>query len=706
MLEIESKSKEEQVKRKLDAEAITAALEAGGKVAQRLPHYEKRQAQIDLMRLIIRGFNEDAIVAAEAGTGVGKSFAYLLPALSYALLNNERIVISTATITLQQQLFEKDIPLVVSALGKKVKAVLVKGRGNYLCRRRLDDAIKEGGLLDERENDDLAAIVEWAETAKTGSLSDLPFVPVPGLWSRVCSESDSCMGGRCPEKARCFVLALRAEAASAAILVANHHLLFADLAARSQGAGYETSVVLPPYDRVVIDEAHAVEESVTSLFSEEFGKIGLFHQLGRLYRNRRGKRSGLLLKILSIISPDIADFDQKCYEIEDKIQRMKENAEDLDAAGLSLCLNDGFFRLTEDKEALVWDKLDLYLANLRVQIASFVKMVKDMAENSSLDEDEGTAIWEVKGAIRRIEAIGGICADFAAFKTHPDKVMWIERQGKQNDIWARFIVTPLDTAAVLQNALFEPNKTVICVSATLTVAGNFGYWGSRCGLGGASGGPDSGASRGIVRTPVPASRTASGFGANHGIARDTVPASRPASASGAGRPSSMGRPVLTGVFPSPFPYKSSVLLAVPKDAPFPNEEAFRGFVDRLVPRLVMAAGGSGLLLFTSYESLKSAYAAARPLLEARGIRCLKQGDDDRTRLLQTFLADEKSTLFATDSFWEGVDAPGDTLRLVIICKLPFRAPSEPVFEARCELLEKNGGNPFMDISVPEAVMKF
>ncbi|MDR3276286.1 MAG: hypothetical protein LBT11_03575 [Treponema sp.] len=166
------------------------------------------------------------------------------------------------------------------------------------------------------------------------------------------------------------------------------------------------------------------------------------------------------------------------------------------------------------------------------------------------------------------------------------------------------------------------------------------------------------------------------------------------------------RPVLCGQFPSPFPYKTATLLAVPGDAPLPEESAFRPFVDQAVTRLAETAGGSALILFTSYEALKSAYAAARPVLEQSGIRCFKQGDDDRSRLLASFLADETSVLFATDSFWEGVDAPGDTLRLVILCRLPFRSPNDPVFEARSEALDKQGGNPFMDLSLPEAVMKF
>jgi ATP-dependent DNA helicase DinG len=232
--------------------------------------------------------------------------------------------------------------------------------------------------------------------------------------------------------------------------------------------------------------------------------------------------------------------------------------------------------------------------------------------------------------------------------------MWMERrQSTGGDPWVVFTQTPVEVAPDLKASLFEPNKTVICVSATLTVGQNFNYWAGRRGL---------------------------------RLVQD--------------------RPVLNGCFPSPFPYSKAVLLAVPSDAPLPEEENYQSFLDQSIGELVAAAGGSALVLFTSYQSLRSAYTAALPELQPLGIRCLKQGDDDRSRLLQTFLSDQQSVLFATDSFWEGVDAPGDTLRLVVLCRLPFRSPNDPVFEARREALEKQGGSPFMDLSLPEAVMKF
>lgn len=632
---------------KLDDAEITAALEEGGAIARRLPYYESRESQLHLMKIIVRGFNEDALVCAEAGTGVGKSFAYLLPALQYALLNDERIVISTATITLQQQLYEKDIPLVLSGLGKKLKVVLVKGRANYLCLRRLEDSLAEPGLEDG-EADELQTIADWAQISKTGSRSDLSFLPSEGIWSKICSESDTCLGMRCPKRERCFFLLLRRETADARVLVVNHHLLFADLSARSDGAGYDGTVVLPPYKRVIIDEAHTIEHAATSFFSEEFSRLGILRLTGRLYRKRRTHRSGVLLR-LAAISPE----QDKVDDAVEAIQKLRAVSDELDEAALELLQDESVFRLVPAKDAMIRSRLSAMLLKIRKEASGLAGIVRLILEAVPPADEDNSAVWESKALLRRLEAIGSAAGAFMEYKERPQEIMWIERRGTQGDSWVKFTITPLDVAPSLHESLFEPNKTVVCVSATLTIANSFQYWQRRSGL------------------------------------------------SLAGH-----REILSGMFPSPFPYTKAVLLASPQDAPLPESGTYRSFVDRSVTRLIEISGGSALVLFTSYDSLKSAYRAAAPILEEQGIKCLKQGDDDRSRLLQNFLSDESSVLFATDSFWEGVDAPGDTLRLVILCRLPFRPPGDPVFEARSEAVEERGGSSFMDLSLPEAVMKF
>jgi len=638
----------------LDPEEIIGALREGGSVASRLAQFEPRQAQLDLMEMIIRCFNEDAIGAAEAGTGVGKSFAYLLPALHFAARNNERVVISTATITLQQQLFGKDIPLVQEATGLKVKAALVKGRGNYLCFRRLEDALREPelpGVGGDSEQEELDRIAEWAKTSKSGGRDELPFSPKETIWSRVCSDADLCMGKRCSLQNRCFVVALRKAAFAARIIVVNHHLLFADLAARREGAGYEAAAVLPPYSRVIIDEAHSIEDAATSFFSKEFSKIGILRHVGRLYRRRRAQRGGLLVRFCALLSGDNASLDALAAALDS----IRHAAGEMDSPALDLCGAEGVFRFSPNRENSGADLALFPLLNaLNKKLLAFTAQVRELVEllPKELLETDPT-VWELKAILRRFESIAGICAAFANYRERQHEVMWIERRGASDgQPWAAFTQSPVELAESLKESLFSPHQTVICVSATLALSGSFNYWAIRSGA------------------------------------------------------AMTQRPLLTGCFPSPFPYASAVLLASPSDAPLPDEPEYQDFVDRAVGSLIAAAGGSALALFTSYQSLRSAWSAALPKLQSLGIRCLKQGDDDRSRLLQTFLDDTRSALFATDSFWAGVDAPGDTLRLVILCRLPFRTPNDPVFEARREAVEKNGGNPFMDLSLPEAVMKF
>ncbi|MDR3019753.1 MAG: DEAD/DEAH box helicase family protein [Treponema sp.] len=635
--------------KKLNSAQIISSLCEGGDVANKLSSYELRQSQLDLLELIIQAFNEDALLMAEAGTGVGKSFAYLLPAIYFAHETKEKTVISTATITLQQQLFNKDIPLVASAMDKPVKAVLMKGRGNYLCLRRLDDAQREPPL-DPNEHNDFQRIVEWAKTTKTGDRSELSFMPLESIWSHTCSESDLCMGSHCPYMEKCFILKLRKEANSAHIIVVNHHLLFADLAARSQGAGYEQTVVLPPFTRLVIDEAHTIENAASSFFSASFSRIGIFRQLSRLYSQRRGSLRGLLVRLCALLPTNFDLIDN----LADAVQKARARTEELETCALQFCSADGIFRLSPAlDEEIFKQSLFPHLKSLRKELLSLVNMVRDITENLDDEAAADPTAWEVKRIVKRLEDTANICDVFCKYKKHENDVLWMERNIFGSAPWVTFTRTPLDLSPKLKESVFAPCKTAVCVSATLAINEDFSYWASRCGIN-------------DLET----------------------------------------RTVLSGCFPSPFPYSKAVLLASPADAPLPDEEGYQDFVNMAAGKLAGIAGGSALILFTSYQSLTSAYNAAKEELESIGIRCLKQGDDDRARLLSTFVSETSACLFATDSFWEGVDAPGDALRLVIICRLPFRTPGDPVFEARREAVQKRGGNPFVELSLPQAVMKF
>ncbi len=632
----------------LDAETLVAQLDTGGPIARRLPCYESRPSQLELIRWIVRAFNESRVLAAEAGTGVGKSFAYILPALLWAQGNEERVIISTATINLQHQLRDKDIPLIASALARPVKTVLIKGRSNYLCRRRLLDFSQEESLFPEY-TDQRNSLIVWADKSAEGSREDIPFPVDDSLWSRVCAEADNCLSINCPERERCFVLRVKRLAADAQLIIVNHHLLLADMAARSSGAGYSGTVVLPAADRFILDEAHTVADAATSFFAQAFSRIGALKQLGRLWRRRRGMESGLLVRLMAY-SPSTEDKSVTTGLINDA----KILLQTLDKEALTFFGDRAALRLSPSRPIESYKPLLSIFKELDTLIHRLIDSVKSLIDSIDENESSKSLIWETRSALRRLETIASVCDQMGNYRELSDKVCWMElRRGSDPETWIGYSVSPLNVAPALHQALFSPAKTVVAVSATLTTAGSFEYWMRGCG-------------------------------AKMENEADT----------------------LTVSLPSPFPYDQNVLLSVPTDAPLPDNPLYEAFTAEAIRSLIIHAGGSALVLFTSYSALRAVYDAVEPDLSEAGIPVLKQGDDDRTRLLRTFVDDRKSVLFGTDSFWEGVDAPGDCLRLVIICRLPFRSPNDPIYEARREAVEAIGGNAFVTLSLPEAIMKF
>lgn len=645
---------------RLDEDEISGVLDEGGKLSGLIAGYEPRKSQVRLARDVTSAFNDGGVLAAEAGTGVGKSFAYLVPAFAWAIRNEERVVVSTATINLQKQLVDKDIPVVQRLFRKKTKAVLVKGRGNYLCRARLREALDEEGIF-AGEDHPLRRIEGWAGTTATGDRADLSFYPDEQLWSRVCSESEACLGLRCSEREGCFALRARREAADAHVVVANHHLLFADLAARMGGAGYEATAVLPAFRALILDEAHAVESSATAFFSAEMTRFSVNKRLSRLTRRKGSRSFGLIPRLLAL-----RDFPARSLDgLPDAIAEARRAMDDLDNRAVRLFeappaapaghRPERSYRLAEKSPALQ-DFLLSPMAALERKLLSCAQSLSDALDEALSEGPEELAqertIYEARQYLRWLGDTASFCARFKDFADSPETVFWMEKgRTSQGETFVRYTQTPLDITGLMDEAVFTKFRSVVCASATLSVGGSFDFWKGRVGL------------------------------------------ARSAAA------------VETAVYPSPFPFRTNALLAVDTGAPGPESPAYRDYVDRAVPRLLEASRGHALVLFTSYEAMKSAYEAARPKMAELGIALLRQGEDERSKLLDAFKADLGSVLFATDSFWEGVDAPGETLQLVIICKLPFRVPTDPVQLARSEAVESKGGNAFMEISLPEAVIR-
>jgi len=632
----------------LDAEQLAGHLETGGAFSRLYPGFEARESQVEMLKFVCGAFNAGELRIAEAGTGVGKSLAYLIPAFQWVLENDERVVISTATINLQQQLVEKDIPLVSRILGRDPGYMLVKGRGNYLCLNRVREALEETNLFDE-EDEDLKAIHAWAGATTTGSRSELPFYPSDELWSRVCSEADACLGLRCAQREGCFVLKARREAAACRVLVANHHLLFSDLALRLSGMGFDTAAVLPPFQRIIFDEAHNVERNATSYFSESFTRGQIMKYAGRLYREKRGRRSGLLLALEKVFGRS-----EESLELRRLLDAISDKSSLLDARAAELLGSQSAFRLkAADIDPRLSDLLLEPLTDLAVTIATLQARFARAVEGTLPEQEENPLVFESRLQMRRLGQVAEICQRFLRYHESREEIYWLEsRKNFRGESYVRFVITPLDVSTVMKEAVYEPYETVVFTSATLTVNRRFDYWKNRLGL--------------------------------------AYPG---------------GRSSAEAVFPSPFDYQRRVFLGIPKEAPQPEEKDFPAFLTEFIREALLVSEGRALVLFTSYSLLDFAFDRIQPQLSETGLLVMRQGDEERHRLLNAFRDNTDSILFATDSFWEGIDAPGKSLEVVVLTRLPFRVPTDPIIEARTEAIEQRGGNAFWELALPDAIIR-
>lgn len=650
-------------RRLLDTRQLAATLRPGGALHKLHPGFEQRPGQVSLLQAVCDAFNDEVIVAAEAGTGIGKSLAYLIPAVAWADANDERVVISTATINLQQQLMEHDLPLVQRVLDSEVPSCLVKGRGNYLCLRRLRDAYADtqgvASAASEAPLDEVAAaevrvIYEWSLATPTGSRSDAPFPTSAATWDLVCSEGDACNALRCPDRETCFVLRARREAAASRLLVVNHHLLFADLAIRLSGAAgrntLASTAVLPGFSRIVFDEAHAVESNAVSFFSERLARAGLERLAGRLVSTRFGRTSGLIPRRTAWF----VGAGQEIDTLLERVEQLRRLARGLERAAAAYLGNEPAVVL----EGRSGDELPALLDSVRSVLATLATAVSAALDDAGPDERDDPDAVELRIQVRRMRAAAHLCERLRTGPRATDSatgnaVRWIEAQRRRDGSRAaRLVMTPVEVAPLMRAAIFDRYPSVVLTSATLTVAGDFAFWCGRVGL-----------------TDVSA------------------------------------RPVFTEQYPSPFAYHEQVLVGIPEDAPVPGAAHHQSWLGRYLVAALRASRGRALVLFTSYAMLERSYQQVREPLAESGINVLRQSDEDRHRLMDRFRADTGSVLLATDSFWEGIDAPGEALSAVVICRLPFSVPSHPVAAAQMARVAETGADPFTSLVLPRAVMR-
>ena len=626
----------------LDIDEAAGYLDDGGALSQNVEDYEARPQQIDFLKAVCSSFNKDNITIAEAGTGVGKSFAYLIPAFKWAEKNKERVIISTGTINLQHQLLEKDIPVIQKLLGTKLKAVLVKGRQNYLCLLRFNDRLQEAGLFDNEA--DFKAIEKWLEVTKTGERSDLSFFPTWELWSDICSESESCLGIKCPYRDKCFVIKSRKEATGASIIVVNHHLLFSDMEARMEDDFNGTSI-LPNYSRVIFDEAHNLENAATSYFSQSVNKGYILKVMHQIYRRVKDRIFGIY-RFWSYYTEQKTKLESIPQQIAVIISRTDDLEKVIQA---NVLMNDNSPVLDMRSDSI--NASDIYEAvgNLRNEVNDLFNIITDIHEELSKMPDKEVKndkrMYETSIVKNKLSGIISMLNDFIA--NQETCINYIEKGKKYSSLF----IAPLSVSETLREIIFNRLSNVVLVSATLSVNKSFEFYATRIGL--------------------------------HDV----------------------DRPVARFIFDSPFEYKKNVLLSIPSDLPEPKSADYSQKLSDLIKNVLIISEGKGLVLFTSYSMLKTVYDLVRDDFSNAGITLFKQGDDDNKKLLGNFFINKNSVLFATDSFWEGVDVPGESLSVLIICRLPFKVPSDPVIKARMELIEKNGGNSFLEYSLPEAVIK-
>jgi ATP-dependent DNA helicase DinG len=654
---------------RIDPLEVVAQLSEGGAVSVKLGQYEDRPSQRDMAAYIADGYNDGGVLLLEAGTGVGKSFAYLVPALAWAKASGERTIISTNTINLQEQLFGKDLPLLHEALATSEHAptfALLKGWRNYLCLARLHQAVgSQRSLFEPDKYDELQSIFAWAGRTEDGTLADLGVTPSGEIWDEVSAESDLCPRLQCAHFDACFLFKARRKAAEADVVIVNHHLLAADLAVRQASENWKEAAVLPAYDRLVLDEAHHLEDVAASHLGAQVTSRGIRRTLGRFERNGKGLlptlaadlgATGDLLSRASLdllrdrLLPAVMDARRAADQL---LLRLHERLE-AEQGGI-LRLNDEF------QQDEIWRnglqrELDATLIAFRA-IKDCIETIADRMAGSEASGDMPPRrlqlLGELRGVVRRLDSTSDALNQ--ALRPAPGgtpTVRWLQRTGPRGQ-QLTLAAVPLDLAPLLRELVFDRVKTVTLTSATLAAGGEFTFLESRVGLAGED-------------SPV----------------------------------------TERAILPSPFNYIEQCIFGIPNDIPDPREDepGHAAATVQIVSDLAHASDGGMFVLFTSHGALRRAATELRGVCGERW-PILVQGEEPRDVLLRRFRDLGRAILLGTDSFWEGVDVPGRALRVLVLTKLPFKVPSEPLTAARLERLAEQGEDGFMHYLLPHAALK-
>lgn len=625
--------------------------------------FEYRKEQEDMAHAVEKSVNENKKLIVEAGTGTGKTLAYLIPAIRWAVENKKKVIIATNTINLQEQLLLKDIPLAKSIIKEDFSYALVKGRNNYICKRLFNELALGKNIdietysIEAREQ--IEYILKWGHKTKTGDKADLPFEVLPEVWELIQSTTELCIGKKCPYRKECFYMKTRMEKLEADILISNHHVFFADLNVRAETDFDTEYLILPRYDMVIFDEAHNIESVARSYFSVEVSKISFTRLLNRIYqkKSRKKEKSALIrveesiddkslkdtsqyIQLLNSIKEETSILQNISDEYFDEIRKMYDSKADMP---IRKTLNN--FEMTKSR----------FLENLREKRSFFERkmneFLNDLMAFSNVIDEEKDKNPEVINFVNHIKIYKSYIDNFKFINefSNDDYIYWLDINAKRTNVV--LTATPLNIAQKLSSVLFENLNRLIFASATLATNGNFNYFKNSLGLN--------------------------------------------------------EEKCIEEIIKSPFNYDEQMSVYIPNDIlDSENINAFVTDASRFILEILTKTQGKAFVLFTSYTMLNQIYYSIGKKLKNAGFEVFLHGEKQRSQLIKEFKESKNPILFGTTSFWEGVDVQGENLSNVIITKLPFLVPTDPIVSAISKKIEEEGRNSFTDYQLPEAIIKF
>lgn len=647
----------------LDKIDIAPFFEKEGVLAKSIKNFEYREEQKSMALSVQRGINENKKIVVEAGTGTGKTLAYLIPAIKWAIQNQKKIIIATNTINLQEQLLYKDIPIVRSIIDEKFSYALVKGRNNYLCKRLFNEVSIKGNvdldLFGSESKEQLEHILKWGNKTETGDKSELPFEVNNDIWELVQSTTELCIGKKCPHRKQCFYMRTRREKIDANVLIANHHLFFADLNVRANTDFDSEYLILPKYDMVIFDEAHNIESVARSYFSMEVSKFSFNRLVNRIFSksNKRKQKPALNRLEESVDRANLENpgiYDLTLENIKDSIQVLQIVAEEY-FEELRKVFDNGNENGVKKVLTSYEMKKSNFLESSREKKEKFQNLLKDFMNLLETflnlldgEKDKNPDIINFKNHINIYKAFIDSFL-FINNLSEEEYIYWIDINAKRTNVV--LTATPLNIAKKLNTSLFENINRLVFASATLTADRNFNYFKKSIGL--------------------------------------------------------LEEECIEEIIDSPFNYDEQMKVYIPTNIQDSDKlNLFYEDAANFILSILLKTQGKAFILFTSYTMLNQVYYSIKNELLENNFEIFLHGEKPRSQLITEFKKATNPILFGTTSFWEGVDVQGDNLSNVIIVKLPFLVPTDPIVSAISKKIEEEGGNSFFDYQLPEALIKF